>query len=151
MINKELIFLNSELGERYEVIENMAKKAHELGLVSDIQKYIEVVKEREETFSTAVGYGVSIPHGKTEVVESPFIGFTRMKTPFVWDAEQNEEVKLTFLLGVPVAQQGTLHLKILAQISRRLMREEFREALLIANEDEIYNILKEIEASVKED
>lgn len=149
MINKEMIVLDSELKNRDDIISSLAKKALDLGYVSNLDEYINAVKKRESEFSTAIGYSVSIPHGKSEAVNEAFIGFLRSKESFKWDENQEEEVKLVFLIGVPESKKETLHLKILAQISRKLMDENFREKLLNENFGNVYKLLNEIEENIK--
>lgn len=148
MINKELIVLDSELKTRDEIIEVLAKKALKAGYISNLNEYIDAVKKRESEFSTAVGYGVSIPHGKSSAVNRAFIGFFRCKEEIEWEKDQKEKVRLVFLLGVPESKKDTLHLKILAQISRKLMDEEFREKLICNDKEKIYEMLNEIEKNI---
>lgn len=149
MINKEMIVLDSELKNRDNIISSLAKKALDLGYVSNLDEYINAVKKRESEFSTAIGYGVSIPHGKSEAVKEAFVGFLRSKEAFKWDENQEEEVRLVFLIGVPESKKETLHLKILAQISRKLMDENFREELIKENFENVYKLLNEIEKNIK--
>lgn len=148
MINKELIVLDSELKTRDEIIKNLAEKALKAGYISNLDEYINAVKKRESEFSTAIGYGVSIPHGKSSAVDIAFIGFFRCKEEIEWSEEQKEKVKLVFLLGVPESKKETLHLKILAQISRKLMDEEFREKLIFNDMEKVFELLNEIEKNI---
>lgn len=149
MINKEMIVLDSELKSRDNIINSLAQKALDLGYVSNLEEYINAVKKRENEFSTAIGYRVSIPHGKSEAVNEAFIAFLRSKEAFKWDENQEEEVKLVFLIGVPESKKENLHLKILAQISRKLMDENFREELVKENFENVYKLLNEIEKNIK--
>ena len=149
LINKEMIVLDSELKNRDNIISSLAGKALELGYIDKLEDYINAVKKRESEFSTAIGYSVSIPHGKSEAVKEAFIAFLRSKESFKWDENQEEEVRLVFLIGVPESKKETLHLKILAQISRKLMDEDFREKLLNENFENVYRLLDEIEKNIK--
>lgn len=65
------------------------------------------------------------------VVASPYCedGYARIAQPPVdWDAPDSEPVDLVFLIAVP-ADTGKQHLKILAQLTRALMKDVFRAAL----------------------
>jgi fructose PTS system EIIA component len=96
-----------------------------------------------------VGFDVSIPHGKSEAVTSPFVTFMRTRKPVVWEEGSNDLAQLIFMIGVPINQQDKLHLKILAQISKNLMDEDFRSSLLEAESiDEAYHLLKRIEENI---
>lgn len=49
------------------------------------------------------------------------------------------------MIAVPKNDGGDTHLKILQKLSRKLMDDDFREALLNANDKEtLYNLLKTI-------
>ena len=151
MINKELIVLDSELKNKEDIIRFLGKKSYDLGYITDLDKYIEAVETREKEFSTSIGDGVSIPHGKSEAVNEAFIAFMRSKDPILWDEEGNGPVRLIFLLGVPESKKQTLHLKILAQISRKLMNDDFRNNLLVEDDNEIFKLLMEIEENIKKE
>ncbi|WP_066891738.1 PTS sugar transporter subunit IIA [Clostridium nigeriense] len=148
MINRELIVLDSELKDREDIIEFLANKALNIGYISSLDEYIDAVKKRESEFSTAIGYGVSIPHGKSSAVDRAFIGFLRCREEIKWSEDQKEKVRLIFLLGVPENKKETLHLKILAQISRKLMDEEFRKKLLCNDTEKVFQLLNEIEQNI---
>lgn len=149
MINKELIVLDSDLSNKEDIIRFLGKKAYDLGYTTNLNQYIEAVEKREKEFSTAVGYGVSIPHGKSEAVNEAFIAFMRSKNPILWDDEDHGPVRLIFLIGVPENKKETLHLKILAQISKKLMDEDFRNNMISESKDKVFELLMEIEENIK--
>ena len=64
---------------------------------------------------------------KTDAVKNASLAFARLKKEIQWSDE--EKVKYVFLIAVPETEAGNTHLQILAQISRKIMREEFREKL----------------------
>lgn len=148
MINKELIILDSDLSNKEDIIGYLAVKAKRLGYITNLDDYIQAVENREKEFSTAIGYEVSIPHGKCEAVGEAFIAFMRTKEPVIWDQETNQPVRLVFLIGVPESKKENLHLKILAQISRKLLDEKFREDLLTVDQENAFKLLMEIEKNI---
>ena len=83
-----------------------------------------------------------MPHGQSNGVNEPFVVFGRCKDEIVWD---ENEIKLIFMIGIPFQNRDKTHMKILANISRKLIDDSFRESLLSAqNQDEIFNILSQI-------
>ncbi|MDK2902204.1 MAG: fructose system component [Clostridiales bacterium] len=128
LINENLIDMNLEANTKEEVIKKLAQMAYKEGRVNDIDRYIEAVLKREAEYSTSVGFGVAIPHGKTDAVNEPFLGFAKVKG-IDWSAPDEKPVDLIFIIGVPEAQAGNEHLKILAKLSRRLMKDDFRQLL----------------------
>ena len=72
------------------------------------------------------------------------ICFGRTKEPVVWNEESGETADLIILIAVPLSEAGDTHLKILANLSRRLMHEEFRESLRSSTREQVYTILEEV-------
>lgn len=142
IINESLINLNIMSATKEEVIRELAKLADAEGRLEDIEAYVKAVLHREEDYSTAVGFGVAIPHGKTNAVKEPFLIFAKVNQ-VDWDALDGEPVDLVFMIGVPEESAGSLHLKILAGISRKLMKDEFREGLRASQtEADVIELLK---------
>lgn len=127
LITKELIVLDLDLSSKEDVIKEMARVIEGQGRLYDYNNYVKQVFAREKNFSTAIGFEVAIPHGKTDSVKNASLAFARLKNEIQWGDE--EKVKYVFLIAVPETEAGDTHLKILAQISRKIMREEFREKL----------------------
>ena len=133
IIHESLIALNLPLTNKVEIIETLARKARKLGRIRSVKGYMQAVFAREEVFSTAIGYGIAIPHGKSSVVEAPFLAFARSQEEFLWDSRLEHGVRLIILIGVPEEQDSDLHLKIVADIRRELMKDSYRERLLQAS------------------
>jgi len=127
LITKELIILDLDLTSKEDVIKEMARLFESQGRLHDYNNYIKQVFAREETFATSIGFEVAIPHGKTDSVKEASLAFARLKNEIQWSDE--EKVKYVFLIAVPETGAGDSHLQILAQLSRKIMREEFREKL----------------------
>lgn len=126
-----------------EVIRYLASLAEQAGKVSDLKPYVEAVLKREEVVSTAVGYSVAIPHGESEAVTQTFVGCLKLENPIDWDGMKTT---LVFMIGVPLAKRDKEHLKILAMLSRSLMREEFRNRLNEAKDSKsFYQVIKQLE------
>ena len=81
----------------------------------------EVLLQREKLGTTAVGYGVAIPHGKLPKLERLFGFFARLERPIDFDAMDGQPVDLVFLLLAP-EHAGADHLRALARVSR-IMRD----------------------------
>lgn len=127
IINEALIDLAVAKNRKEDVIRHLAELANKEGRVNDLEKYIEAVLHRETEYSTAMGFGIAIPHGKTSAVTEPFLCFAKVNS-VDWNALDGNPVDLVFMIGVP-EEAGNEHLKILASISRKLMKQEFRDGL----------------------
>ena len=62
-----------------------------------------------------------------------------------WESLDGKPVNIIFLLGVPDKNVSDIHLKILSQLSRKLMNDEFVERLKMADaKDDVLEALSDI-------
>jgi PTS system nitrogen regulatory IIA component len=97
----------------------------------DQRRLTEVLLEREELGSTAIGEGIAIPHGKLPGVTAVAAAFGRSPHGIDFDSLDGSPTRLFFLLVAPEDSAG-VHLKALARISRLLKDQRFRGRLLAA-------------------
>ena len=87
--------------------------------------------ERERLGSTALGYGIAIPHGRIKGLSEACGAFYRLKTPLEFDAPDNQPVSLCFILLVP-KDANEVHLQILGELAQLFGDEAMRERMLQA-------------------
>jgi mannitol/fructose-specific phosphotransferase system IIA component (Ntr-type) len=87
-----------------------------------------VVKKRETSMSTGIGFGIGIPHASTDLIHEVVGAFGRSKKGVNFDALDNQPVTLMMLFLVPQGQFQK-HLHTLANIAKILHKAEFRQAL----------------------
>jgi len=110
---------------------------------------LQSILEREQRMSTGIGQGVAIPHGKTELVDRMEMAFGIATRPIEYEALDGEPVALFFLLVSPPDLTGP-HIKVLAQISRMLSSDGFRDGLArVANADEVLALLRREEPAAE--
>ena len=140
-INENNIILNLETEDKREIINKMTETISEEKLLNK-EKFIEDVFKREEMENTVVGFKVAIPHGKSEFINSPQIVFAKLKEEIFW-GDPDEKVKYIFLLGVPTISAGE-HIKILMNLSKKILDEKFREKLEMTDDKgELIKIITE--------
>ena len=83
---------------------------------------------REKLGSTAMGFGVAIPHARIEGLERIVGFFARLERPVDFDAADGESVDLVFVLLAP-EDAGADHLRALAKVSRALRDDALRGKL----------------------
>lgn len=128
LLNKDSIIAELSASDKSGVIKELAVAISETTKASD-QKIATVLMEREELGSTGIGGGIAIPHGKLDLVESITIGFGLSKQGIEYDSLDNKPVHIFFLLLTPDNSTGG-HLKVLAQISKLLKMDEFKDRLM---------------------
>src|SRR5580765_8010907 len=90
-----------------------------------------VVKKRESSMSTGIGFGIGIPHASTDLIYEVVGALGRSRKGVNFDALDNQPVNLVMLFLVPQGQFQK-HLHTLANIAKLLHRAEFRQALIQA-------------------
>tara|TARA_B100000315_G_C14523623_1_gene562746 strand:+ start:162 stop:617 length:456 start_codon:yes stop_codon:yes gene_type:complete len=138
-----LMELKSEdkAGSIKEIAEVLAKE----NKIQDKEAFIDDVLEREELGSTGIGNNVGIPHARTNAVKGFVIGFGRSIKGVEFKSLDGEKVNLVFLMGADPAELN-LYLRILAELSKLLMDEAFRKALIEADSpSDVIGIIKKYE------
>jgi mannitol/fructose-specific phosphotransferase system IIA component (Ntr-type) len=101
-----------------------------------------VVKKRENSMSTGIGFGIGIPHASTDLIYEVVGAFGRSKKGVNFDALDNQPVTLVMLFLVPQGQFQK-HLHTLARIAKLLHKKEFRQALeTAADARTMFDIIK---------
>jgi mannitol/fructose-specific phosphotransferase system IIA component (Ntr-type) len=88
----------------------------------------EAVKKREKSMTTAVGFGIAIPHASSDLVSEVLGIIGRSRRGVQFDALDNKPVKVVMLFLVPQGQFQK-HLHTLANIAKLLHRRDFRDWL----------------------
>jgi PTS system nitrogen regulatory IIA component len=96
---------------------------------------------REKLGSTALGYGIAIPHGRIKGLKDTACAFMRLAQPVDFDAPDNLPVDLLFILLAPAAATD-LHLQILGELAQMFSEKEMREKLRhAADSQELHRLL----------
>ena len=132
LLRKENVRLGVEATDKEALIRSLVKSLSTKGEV-DLDQVAEDVLERERRLSTAVGYGVALPHAKTSAVDSTEVMTAVLAKPLDFESFDGEPVRLVFLMiGPPAASRQ--HIQILGRVSRILNDESVRGQLLEAKD-----------------
>jgi len=143
LLNVNQIKLELASKTKEDVMKEMVKILDENGKLLDKDKYLQAVIDREKEFSTGIGMGIAIPHGKSSGVKEAALVFGRSKAGIDYESMDDELAHIFFLIAVPEESRNE-HLKILSQISRKLMHKELRESLMKASSaEEIITLLQQ--------
>ncbi|NLT29528.1 MAG: PTS transporter subunit EIIA [Propionibacterium sp.] len=142
-LSPETIDLNVSGDNAEQVIRQLAEMGAGTGAIGDVDTVVSAAMKREEQGPTAVGDGIAIPHAKSDGATRPVLAFGR-SSGVDWQAPDGKPSDLIFLIAVPEAQAGDEHLRILAALSRALMRGPVRDGLRNADSaDEVIRVLDE--------
>jgi PTS system nitrogen regulatory IIA component len=129
-----------KVNSKKQALQELAVRAAELTGQSE-RAIFEVLLQREKLGTTAVGYGVAIPHGKLPKLDRLFGMFARLERAIDFEAMDGQPVDLLFLLLAPEGA-GAEHLKALARIARLLRDQDIAKKLRASRDAEaIYSVL----------
>ncbi len=138
----ENVLCNVSTSSQKQLFLEMAQTLEQSGALDGTEQtardVVNAALERERLGSTGVGSGVAIPHARIEGLKSVKGVFATLETPLDYDSVDERPVNLVAMLVAP-AHAGSEHLRALAQISRRLRRDEVRARLRAApNAESLY-------------
>lgn len=144
ILQKEQIITDLRAANRWEAIDELIGNLVSTGKIKaeHREQIAAVVKKRETSMSTGIGFGIGIPHASTDLIYDVVGAFGRSKKGVNFDALDNQPVNLVMLFLVPQGQFQK-HLHTLANIAKLLHNKEFRQALEAAPDaDEMMKIIK---------
>ena len=127
LIEPDLVRLDVTVdGDKHAVIAKMAEviaatgRAEEAGLQ-------EALEAREAQFATGLPGGIAIPHCRTAAVNTASLGFLRLAKPVDFGAKDGPA---DIVIGIAAPDEsGSEHMKLLAKLTRALIRKEFVDSL----------------------
>ena len=131
-IDESTIVLDIDETDRDSVIRRLAGLMQTTGRVIDVDAVVQAALDRELISTTGIGEGIAIPHAKSDGATSPVLAFARSRAGVDWNSLDEAPAHLIFMIAVPEAAAGTEHLKVLAQLSRSLMKPSFRASIEMA-------------------
>ncbi len=95
---------------------------------------------REKLGSTALGYGVAIPHGRVKTLKDAVAAFVKTGHTIPFDAPDGQPVSLIFVLLVP-ERANDEHLQLLGTLAQMFSTPSFRQSLQDSEQPEaIYHL-----------
>ena len=135
ILSKKSVIVGLQGETKEEIIEELVGSLEEGEAVTDGEKVLQSVLDREKIMSTGIGDGIAIPHGKSEAVITLSAALGTQKRGANFEALDGEPAYVFFLLVSPANISGP-HIKALARISRLLKNEDFKKRLIAASSAE---------------
>jgi len=146
IVTPDLINLNLAGTTQDAVIDEMIAVLERNGAVRADGDFKQAILAREQESSTGIGMNIAIPHGKSDAVLKPSVVFGIQQDGVDWKSLDGSEAKLIFMIAVPRNSKQNAHLKVLQMLSRKLMDDDFREALLaVTTKEEAYQLLDQVQ------
>lgn len=145
ILTREQIISELKATNRWEAIDELIGNLVVTGKIKPEHRdaVAAVVKKRETSMSTGIGFGIGIPHASTDLIPEVVGALGRSKTGVNFDSLDNQPVNLVMLFLVPQGQFQK-HLHTLANIAKLLHKAEFRHSLEQASDaDAMLKIIKD--------
>jgi mannitol/fructose-specific phosphotransferase system IIA component (Ntr-type) len=134
--------------DRWQAIDELVDQLVTAGRipVEHRQDICAVVKKREQSMSTGIGFGVGIPHAVSDRISEVVGVLGRSSRGMNFEALDNQPVTLVILFLVPQGQFQK-HLHTLSNIAKNLHNADFRAALATAPDaDALYRVIASIKS-----
>ena len=137
ILTKDQILTDLQAANRWEAIDELVGNLVSTGKIkaADREAITAVVRKRESSMSTGIGFGIGIPHASTDLITEVVGALGRSKNGCNFDALDNQPVNLVMLFLVPHGQFQK-HLHTLANLAKLLHKADFRKALETAPDAE---------------
>ena len=99
----------------------------------DVERFTQVVIDRERLQSTGFGHGVAVAHGRTDQVDEPTIALGISRDGIEFDSVDGEPVHLLFIVANHPDHQMN-YLTILSTLVAMVRDELFRREILMCRE-----------------
>jgi fructose-specific phosphotransferase system IIA component len=146
VLTPERIRVPLEADDKNGVITQLIDVLDQTGGLRDRDIALEAVLKREAERTTGIGYGLAIPHGKSDGCSKLVIAAGKPAKPVDFQSLDGRPVTFVVLLVSPPDQTGP-HIQALAKISRLMNIEEFRSAIDKATTaQQLYNAIASCES-----
>lgn len=144
LIHKNTTMIKTQPMTRDEAIEHMVSNLDKHGYVKDKTTLTRDIFAREAESTTALGMNIAMPHAKSAGIKEPVVSVVKNNAGVTWESLDGTVPQIVFLITVP-EHSHDMHLKTLQNLSRHLMDDAKRVALLQSQtEDELYQHMLDI-------
>ena len=135
LLCKENIFLDLKSCIKHDIIEEMIDRLCLAGMITNKEKVLLSVLEREKKMTTGMEHGIALPHGKTDAVNDLVVAIGIKKEGMDFDCIDHNPAKIFIMTVSPLSHTGP-HIQFLAEVSKLLKDPKAREQLLAATTEE---------------
>jgi PTS system nitrogen regulatory IIA component len=143
ILTESLVIPELRAGSKRDALDELTDALAEVHPEIDRKRLRQVLEDREQLGSTAIGGGIAIPHGKLPGLDHVLAVFGRCPAGVDFESVDGAPTRLFFLLVAPEDSSG-MHLKALARISRLLKEQSVRDRLLSCGDrGDLFRIIRE--------
>ena len=128
MIDESLIKIALTLESQEDVFHYLSELVVKEGYAKKASEVLKALKDREAEGSTGMMDGFAIPHAKSNTITKPGVAIVKLAAGINWESMDGKPTKYIVALFIPETEAGTTHLKLLSQLARLLMKDDFKKA-----------------------
>jgi PTS system nitrogen regulatory IIA component len=150
LLAKESVAVPLLAATRASVLKELVRLAEQSWQVYDPAVILEAIRQREEMGTTALENGVALPHPRRPLASAlgeSVIAYGRTASGIPFGAARGELTDIFFLV---CCRDESTHLRILARLSRLLLRPGFLDELrAAATPEETWSLIAEAESDLR--
>jgi fructose-specific phosphotransferase system IIA component len=131
LASEDIVTLSLAAEDKFAAIDELAELLYRAGKLSSKEQFIQDVRRRESEVPTSVGRGVAIPHARSAAVLETAVAVGRAKG-LHWADDDEEPVRLVFLLAVPTINPSSDYIGMLASLASALLEDGFCQGVVEA-------------------
>jgi fructose-specific phosphotransferase system IIA component len=135
MVSREIVKVPLESASKPAVLRELVQVLKDAGRITDAERALISVNQREQLGSTGLELGIAVPHAKTDTVETLTLAIGISPQGVDFSALDGKPSKLFFLMLAPPNQSGP-HIQALAEIAKLSRSRAFCDALMSARSAE---------------
>ncbi len=117
-LSRDDVLVGVDVTGKVELLRELSRHAA-LAVDLPADQIFSALHQREQIGSTGMGQGIALPHARFAELKQPFGLLARLKRPIMFDAIDEQDVDIVFLLLLPTSPHGE-QLNALALVARRL-------------------------------
>ncbi len=139
-IEENLVFIHPHTQDKKALLDAMTAKAVELGYIDQENEFVKDILDREKNAVMELAPHIVLPHTRGKYIKKLFVMLAIDKKGVPYQGAKKNQAHIVMLIGVP--QDNNEYLKLLASISRLMLREDFVKLLMDSEipEDVLYAI-----------
>ncbi len=134
-LQQSTILLDIQADSKKGVIQEMVAALVEAGKITDYDKVLAAILEREDKMSTGMQNGIAIPHARSELVADMIVALGFKKNGVDFNAHDGQPSTIFIMIITPLSNAG-IHMKFMSAISKAFMVDAVRNKVLEAKTPE---------------
>jgi len=150
ILHERVIKIDLRSTRKAQVVEELLDLLIEAGeLPMGLRNHaIQTIAEREKIIGTGLDFGVALPHGSTDRINSIIAALGISHEGVDFESRDGDPAKIIVLMLIP-RKSFQEHLRAMAATARVMRQEEVREAILHADTaGEVLDIIEQAESQV---